>query len=83
MAQTERHQIFPKHVFADIRREKPQIQVSTIVIESASLGAAGVHAKLQTRPQGLTAAEAGKNARTSGPMVNRDATVLGGLGRGI
>ena len=60
MHRTERHQVLPKHLFAAIRREKPQIQVSRIVVESAAMDAAGVYARLATRPEGLTADEAGR-----------------------
>ena len=69
MPRTERHQVFPKHLFAAIRREKPQIQVSRIVIESAALDAAGVYARLATRPEGLTAEEAAARLAEYGPNV--------------
>ncbi len=57
MPRTDRNQLFPKHIFAAIRREKPQIQVSQVVVESAALDAAAVYAKMSSRPLGLTSAE--------------------------
>lgn len=59
----------PKHLFAAIRREKPQIQVSKIVVESAALDAAGVYACIGTRPAGLTADEASARLAQYGPNV--------------
>lgn len=50
--------ILPKHLFAAIRREKTQIRVSQAVVDAASTDAAGVCAKLSTRPEGLTGDEA-------------------------
>jgi Mg2+-importing ATPase len=69
MARTERTQILPKHLFAGIRREKPQIQVSRIVAESAALDDAGVYARLGTRPEGLTTDEAAARLLEHGPNV--------------
>jgi P-type Mg2+ transporter len=61
--------ILPKNLFASIRREKPQIRVSQIVIESAALDAASVYARLGTRPQGLTTEEAEARLSEHGPNV--------------
>ena len=58
---------FPKQLFAAIRHEKPQIRVSRIVVESAAMDAAGVYARLATRPEGLTADEAAARLATHGP----------------
>ena len=69
MRRAERHQVLPKHLFAAIRREKPQIQVSRIVVESAAMDAAGVYARLATRPEGLTADEAAARLAEHGPNV--------------
>src|SRR5436190_717042 len=69
MPRTERTQVIPKHLFTAIRREKPQIKVSPIVVESAALDAAGVHERLATRPQGLTGAEAASRLAAQGPNV--------------
>ena len=69
MRRTERHQVLPKHLFAAIRREKPQIQVSRIVVESAALDTPGVYARLATRPEGLTADEAISRLAEHGPNV--------------
>jgi P-type Mg2+ transporter len=69
MHQTERNQVIPKHVFAAIRREKPQIQVSQAVIETAAMDAAGVCTRLDTRPEGLTASEVAARLIEYGPNV--------------
>ena len=69
MQRTERHQVLPKHLFAAIRREKPQIEVSRIVVESAAMDAAGVYARLATRPEGLKANEAAARLAEHGPNV--------------
>jgi P-type Mg2+ transporter len=69
MPRTEQHQVFYKHLFAGILREKPKIQVSQIVVESAALDAPGVYARLSTRPEGLTAAEATTRLAEHGPNV--------------
>src|SRR6202162_2453504 len=61
--------ILPKGLFAGIRREKPQIQVSRIVVESAALDAAGVYARLRTRPEGLTTEDAEERLAEHGPNV--------------
>jgi P-type Mg2+ transporter len=69
MYQTERHQVLPKHLFAAIRREKPQIQVSQIVVESAAMVVADVYSRLATRPEGLTSGEAAARLAEHGPNV--------------
>ena len=69
MRMTERHQILPKHLFAAIRREQPQIQVSQAVVESAALDVAGVYARMATRPDSLTSQEAARRLIDHGPNV--------------
>ena len=69
MRVTERHQILPKHLFAAIRREKPQIQVSQVVIDSAAMDVAGLYARMATRPDGLTSQEATGRLAEHGPNV--------------
>jgi Mg2+-importing ATPase len=61
--------ILPKNLFTGIRREKPQIQVSRIVVESAAMDAAAVYARLRTRPEGLTTEEAAEQLAEHGPNV--------------
>jgi P-type Mg2+ transporter len=61
--------ILPKGLFAAIRREKPQIQVSRIVVDSIALDAAGVYARLKTRAEGLTSEEASARLEEHGPNV--------------
>ena len=69
MHRSERHQILPKHLFAAIRRTKPQIEVSQLAVESSAMDAAGVYARLATRPEGLTAVEAAARLAEFGPNV--------------
>ncbi len=64
-----RSAIFPKTLFSSIRNQKPQIRVSQIVVESAALDAAGVYARLETRPDGLSAEEAAGRLEKYGPNV--------------
>src|SRR6266851_1351987 len=61
--------ILPKNLFAGIRREKPQIRVSQLVVESAAMDAGGVYARLRTRPEGLTSEEAAARLAEHGPNV--------------
>src|SRR6476646_8810292 len=61
--------VLPKHLFAAIRNERPQIQVSPIVIESAALNAADLYQRLATCPEGLTTAEAHARLAEHGPNV--------------
>ncbi len=61
--------LLPKHLFAAIHREKPQIQVSQAVVDSAALEPAAVYLRLETRPEGLTAAEAAARLAKYGPNV--------------
>jgi Mg2+-importing ATPase len=59
----------PKHLFAAIRRENPEIAVSAAVVESSTLDVAGVYARLRTCPEGLTTAKAGARLLQYGPNV--------------
>jgi Mg2+-importing ATPase len=69
-----------KHLATPAHRNKSQIRVSSAVVESAALDAAGVYARLGTRPEGLSAAEAAARLAEHGPNVlARDGRV--GLGR--
>lgn len=61
--------VLPKHVFAAIHREKPQIQVSQVVVEAAMLDATAVLGRLATRSSGLTAEEAARRLAEHGPNV--------------
>jgi Mg2+-importing ATPase len=77
---TNHHQILPKKLFAAIRQQKPRIEVSRAVVESAALDVAAVYARLVTRPTGLTTAEAAGRLAEYGPNVlAKDRRV--GLGR--
>ncbi len=69
MRPTEQHQVFPKKLFAAIVQQKPRIEVSRVVVESAALDAAGVYARLATRPEGLTSREAAVRRAEHGPNV--------------
>lgn len=61
--------VLPKHVFVAIHREKPQIQVSQVVVEAATMDAAALLARLATRSSGLTAEEAAGRLAEHGPNV--------------
>jgi len=61
--------VLPKHLFAAIRHDRPHIQVSLIVIESAAMDAAAVYKRLATRPEGLTSEEAHGRLAEHGPNV--------------
>lgn len=69
MPRFDRSQVIPKHLFTAIRREKPQIKASPVLIESAELDAAGVYARMATRPEGLTEAEAASRLAEYGHNV--------------
>jgi P-type Mg2+ transporter len=69
MRRSNRYQILPKQLFAAIRREKPQIQVSQVVIEAAGMDAVDVYSRLRTRPAGLRADEAAVRLAEYGPNV--------------
>ena len=61
--------VFPKHVIAAIRHERPTTQVSQSVIESAALDIDAVYQRFSTRPAGLTTAEAQARLTEYGPNV--------------
>jgi Mg2+-importing ATPase len=61
--------ILPKHVFSAIYREKSPIQVSTAVIQAATMQAATLLDQLATRTSGLTTAEASERLNEHGPNV--------------
>ncbi|MEO8099518.1 MAG: magnesium-translocating P-type ATPase [Acidobacteriota bacterium] len=69
--------VFPKRLFAAIRHDKPHIQVSQIVIESASMQAADVFKRFASGPQGLSAAEAQTRLAEHGPNVLAKDQALG------
>ncbi len=69
MDRSGRNQMIPKRLFIDIRREKPKIAVSQIAVDSATLDTTGVYARLATRPEGLTSAEAAGRLVEYGPNV--------------
>src|SRR5476649_1860192 len=59
----------PKIVPASNSPKSPAIRVSPIVVESATLDAAGVYARLSTRPTGLTPDEAATRLAKYGANV--------------
>ena len=72
--------VLPKRVLVSDRHKIPAIRVSPRVVESAALDAAGVYARLNTRPEGLTTDEAATRLAQYGPNVlARDQRV--GLGK--
>ena len=50
--------IIPKKIFAGIRQSKPSIQVSTALVDSATLDTEGVYRKFETKRDGLSASQA-------------------------
>jgi P-type Mg2+ transporter len=61
--------VFPKNLFTAIRHDKPHIQGSQILIESASMEVADVYKRFATCPAGLTAEEARTRLAKYGPNV--------------
>jgi P-type Mg2+ transporter len=61
--------ILPKPWLASDKRKVPAIRVSPVVVASAAIAAAQVYAKLDTRPEGLSAAEAQARLEKYGPNV--------------
>jgi Mg2+-importing ATPase len=61
--------VFPKNLFVLIPHDKPHIQVSEILIESASMEVADVYKRFATGPAGLTAEEARTRLAKYGPNV--------------
>jgi Mg2+-importing ATPase len=69
MRPTNHQQVLPKHLFDSTAKQKRQIEVASLVVESASMDAAGVYARLTTRATGLTSEEATKRFAEHGPNV--------------
>jgi len=61
--------ILPKNLFAAIRHDRPHLQVSPIVIESAAMDLADLYRRFATRPEGLTTQEALGRLAEHGPNV--------------
>lgn len=62
------HSILPKHLFGALAHgERHAIQVSPVVVESATLDKAAVYERFKTRPEGLTTAEAQLRLAEHGP----------------
>ena len=59
----------PKKLLAAGKHQQREIRVAPLVIESAALDAAAVYARLATRPEGLTTAEADARLLEHGPNV--------------
>jgi Mg2+-importing ATPase len=66
---TVHHSIFPKHLFAGIRHDKPHIQVSQVVVDSAAMDVAAVYERFKTSPKGLATEEAHTRLAEHGPNV--------------
>ena len=69
MPKSDQHQVLPKHLFAAIRREKPQGEASELLLETSTLDVAGVLARMATRAEGLTSEEAAGRLGEFGPNV--------------
>jgi Mg2+-importing ATPase len=61
--------VLPKHIFAAIHRDKPQIEVSRTVVDSATMDVPALLARWATRSSGLTADEAAARLAEHGPNV--------------
>jgi Mg2+-importing ATPase len=61
--------ILPKRLLASDQHKVRTIRVSPIVAEAATMDAAHVYAKLNTRPEGLTGVEAQERLERCGPNV--------------
>jgi Mg2+-importing ATPase len=61
--------VLPKRVLVSDRHKPSAIRVSPGVVESAAMDAAGVYARLQTGPGGLTSGEAAARLARYGPNV--------------
>ncbi len=61
--------VLPQRLLASARDKGPTIRVSPAVVELASLDIPGVHARLQTRAEGLSTAEAQARLAQFGPNV--------------
>ncbi len=60
--------VLPKRVLSH-QHQASAIHVSALVVQAAALDAAGVYARLKTRPEGLTADEAAARLAQYGPNV--------------
>ena len=61
--------VLPKRLLASGQHRLPTIRVSPMVLESATMDAAHVYARLSTRAEGLTVAEAKARLEQFGPNV--------------
>ena len=70
IASMPRHQfgVLPKRLLAR-SHEKRSMRVSQAVVDTVALDAAGVYARLETRPEGLSAIEAEARLAEHGPNV--------------
>ncbi len=69
MRPTNHQQVLPKNLFVANGKQKRQIEVSSVVVESAAMDAAGVYARLTTRATGLTTEESTRRLAEHGPNV--------------
>jgi Mg2+-importing ATPase len=63
------HTVLPKRLLTDGRRDRSAIRVSPVLLECAALDSAAVFARLATRADGLTSAEANERFAAHGPNV--------------
>ena len=61
--------VFPKRLLGSGRHKIPTIRVSPVVVEAAAMDAARVYARLNTRPGGLSTAEARSRLQEYGANV--------------
>lgn len=61
--------VLPKHLLAAVTHEARHAEVSASLAEAAAMDAAGIYARLATRPEGLTTVEATERLDRHGPNV--------------
>ena len=69
MRPTHHQQVLPKNLVAANGKQKRQIEVSSVVVESAAMDAAGVYARLATCSTRLTTEETARRLAKHGPNV--------------
>ena len=69
--------ILPKNLLASISHDKKHGQESKIAVEAASMDVPGVYKRFATRPEGLTAEEAGRRLAEHGPNALTKAQRIG------
>lgn len=61
--------VLPKNLFASAARDKQKLKVSQILVETAAMTPTEVYARLDTRAEGLTTADADTRLAAHGPNI--------------